>query len=348
MRRLTMCLMVVVLLGISAVPGNAQDGEVVEQTGLLRIVVTMPEIGPIVRALGGSMVEIEVIPLNGSTELSDVDAMVLTDLVITVEEFDAELSENTTNIKYLGWEDFARHGAVLKDFPGYEACPAGWWLGFDNMEAIASAIAEKLMMMGLEPSVVTSNLARFLDDVAALRVSGREMLVAVGRERSTWVAMSPEAAYIIDNLGLAVGTVAWNPETGLVTGHDLVDIENKLQSREYAGMVCAMSMHNSETGQLALQLEESTDAQIAWVKYKADESENPIIENAAYNAAAMSTAAALGDITTTTSGPPVSAHLIWALIVFVLLILLVMQNKHAHYSGGSFAPATKNSRKKKK
>ena len=62
------------------------------------------------------------------------------------------------------------------------------------------------------------------------------------------MAMSPEAAYIIDNLGLAVGTVAWHPDTGAVTGHDMVDIENKLQSREFAGMVCNITSRSVGSG----------------------------------------------------------------------------------------------------
>ena len=63
------------------------------------------------------------------------------------------LHESLLDIEAVGWEDFVRHGAALKDFPGFEACPYGWWLGFDNIVAIASAIADELVSMGLDTEV---------------------------------------------------------------------------------------------------------------------------------------------------------------------------------------------------
>jgi ABC-type Zn uptake system ZnuABC Zn-binding protein ZnuA len=358
MRRLTMWLMLVVLLGIVAVPGEAQDNYPFSRPEAINVTVSMREIKPIIRGIGGSMVEVYAIeelgqdPSSMNFDPDQLDVLRESDLIIIVNSGPSEARERVREInpdaEILDWEDFSRNHAELKDFAGCGSCAYGWWLTFENVQSIGSAIFEKLERMGLDDEELISNTMVFSGEVNALWNAGRNSMAAIGRERSKWVAMSPEAAYIIDNLGLAVGTVGWNPDTGLVSGYDLIDIENKLRSGEYAGLVCPMEMRNEEAGQLALEHEEKTGTQIAWVKYSAGQSENPLIENAAYNAAAIAAAAAVGDVRTTSGGMPVSAHLIWALIVFGLIIALVMQNRQAYYGRGSRAPQKENRKKKKK
>jgi len=359
MPRLTMFLVVVVLLGIMPVPGNAQEELSVPLPEQIKIAVSMREIIPIVSGIGGSLVRVNVIEALGQDPSSmnfdpdQLDTIRQSDLIIIVNSGPSEARERVGEInpdaEILDWEDFSRNHAELKDFPGCESCAYGWWLSFDNIDSIVSAVFEKLFpLTGDDYYTLETNLLNISHEVNALRSAGRDSMAAVGRERSRWVAMSPEAAYIIDNLNLGVGAVGWNPDTGIVSGHDLVDIENKLQSGEYAGLVCPIGMRNDENGQLTLQLEESTGAPVAWVKYSAGQSENPLIENASYNAAAIAAAAAVGDRSGVGGATPVSAHLIWALIVFALLVALVMQNRRTYQSGAYYAPKNRDGKKKKK
>src|SRR4030042_3804612 len=100
-------------------------------------------------------------------------------------------------------------------------------------------------------------------------------------------------------------------------------------------------MKDGEAGQIATQLSESMHIPVAWVKYSGAESSHSYFAQASYNASAIAVAAALGDRGRRAQSAPVSAHLIWALIVFALLIFIVMQNKRIYQSGASFAPARK-------
>ena len=171
-------------------------------------------------------------------------------------------------------------------------------------------------------------------------------MTEIGRERSTWVAMTPDVACIIDNLGLSVGTVVYSQAWTPATGYDLVDIENKLKSGEYDGIVCGLGDGNTEIGEFAAQLSENGDAPLCFVRHFDDSSSESLTAQAAYNMAAIAAAAASVRTSRGAGKVPVSGHFVWAIIVFGLLIALVMQNRKMYYVAGVHQPEPK--RKKKK
>jgi len=309
---------------------------------MLRVAVTLPDLAPIVRTLGGEKVEVlEVMPPGSDPHSFTLTADALAsiqsaDLIVFGKsdflQFEKELSAAAGNIDRVDWPDYERHGAALKDFPGFSGNPHGYWLGFGNAKAIASGIAEALILKGLDPVQVAESLRTFSEEVDAMSKSGKELMVNVGRERSRWVGMIPGVLYSIDNLGVSVADVVYREGGGFASGADLLVIEDKLREREWAGVVCPLSMRGSKAGEMAEQIARDTGAPVAYVKFLDARSGDSFLALAAYNASAISVAAVEGEVVAQSRSSG-SGWIVWMLVVFGLLIALVMQNKRMYYSG---------------
>ncbi len=310
---------------------------------MLRVAVTLPDLAPIVRTLGGEKVSVlEVMPPGSDPHSFTLTPQALAsiqsaDLIVYGKsdflQFEKELSNAARNIDRVDWPDYERYGAALKDFPGFSGNPHGFWLGFDNAKAIASGIAEALILKGLDPVQVAQSLRTFLEEVDAMSKSGKELVANLGRERSRWVAMEACVVYQIDNLGLTVADVVYRDAGGFASGADLLAIEDKLREREYAGLVCPLSMRGSKEGEMAEQIARDTGAPVAYVKFLDAQAGDSFLAQAAYNCGAIAVAAMKGEAAAQTRSTG-SGWIVWMLVVFGLLIALVMQNKRMYYSGG--------------
>jgi len=312
----------------------------------LTVAVTLSDLVPIVKTLGGSGVNIlDVMPpgadphgytltADALMEIQSADLVVLGNSDFLT--FESELVDAIGDKQILDWPDYQRHGAEMKSFPGYDANPHGFWLGYDNAKAVAAAVAEALILNGLDIDNVTQRLAAFNSELDSLKQAGVALMEELERERSTWVAMLPGVCYTIDNLGLGVGAVVYTEGAGFASGSELMEVEHSLRQREYAGIVCPISMKDSRAGEMAEQISLDTDTPVCYVRFLDAAAEDSFLAQAAYNLGAIGATAAEGSIIRQ-PGIPISAHLIWAVIVFGLLITIVLQNKRMYYSGPSAA-----------
>jgi len=324
--------------------------------GTLKVAVTLPDLVPIVGAVGGDKVEIVgIMPAgadpHGFTLTADAVAGVEScDLIVYGNSgflnFERELAEAMGEVDAIDWPDYERHGAILKSFPGFENNQHGFWLGFQNAKAIAAALAEALMLKGVDASIVTGNLAAFVNEIDGMEAMSRQLMQETGRERSVWVAMVPGVAYTIDNLGLGVaGFIYYSEGPGFASGSDLQSMENKLRSGECAGVVCPLSMRQSKAGETAEQLSGDTGAPVCYVRFLDAQADDSYLAQAAYNAGAIAAVAAQGSAARSSGGVTASGHAAWGIIVFALLIALVMQNKRMYYTGGAMVSGRKQRKK---
>lgn len=344
----------VALVACLSVPAMSQED------GVLRVAVSLPDLVPIVRTLGGDAVEIVgILPPGGDPRSFELGPEASahaegSDLIVfansDVFDFEKKLKETGEGIDSVDWPDYERHGAALKDFPNAEASPYGFWMGFENAEAIAAAIAEALMAHGLDAEAVAGNLASFLTEINAMEASGRELMKAIGGEEKAWVGAVPDVGYVIDNLGLAVGEIIQEEAEGTTSGGRLQDIESRLRAGTCVGLVCPLSMRETKAGETCEQVARATGAPVCYVHLLDTEADGSYVAQAAYNAAALSAASS------SRTPAPVErsrnpAGLIWGLVAFALLILLAIQNRrmHALASGAALGsgPFEKKGKKKK-
>lgn len=332
-------LLAILLIVGSSQPLNAQTG------GILKVAVTLPDIVPIVKTIGGDNIEIfEVMPPGADPHGYTLTADAITniencDLIVYGNSdffgFEKSLSEAVTGIDSIDWVDYERLGATLTDFPGYESNPHGFWLDFDNAKAIAGVISDALVSHGFDIYVVRHNVHYFFKEIDAIDASGRELFSELGRERSTWAAMVPGVLYTIDNLGLEVGGVVFTEGVGFASGADLFDMENSLRDGEYAGLVCPLSMKNAKPGEIAEQLSLDTGAPVCYVKFLDSKADDSFLAQASYNAGAMAATVAKSTVTQAAPHQSAAGNLVWAAIVGILLIAIVMQNKRIYYTAGA-------------
>jgi zinc/manganese transport system substrate-binding protein len=343
--------LITILLMFPALPAGAQD------IGRITVAVTLPDLVPIVKTIGGSQVEVLGIMPPGSDPhgftltANAISTIQSADLIIYGNSgfltFEGELKQAAPDIDSVDWPNYERHGAVLKSFPGYENCEHGFWLGFDNAKAIAAGIAEGLILKGLDIDIVTGRLASFNREIDSLGQSGRELMENLERDRSVWVAVVPGVAYTVDNLGLGVGAVIFSEASGFASGSELAQLEFKLNEREFAGLVCPISMKDSKAGEMAEQISADTGTPVCYVRFLDAEAGDSYLAQASYNMGILAAMAAKGSVIQN-PGVPVSAHLVWAVIVFALLIAIVLQNKRMYYAGASVAGAGVFDKKDKK
>ena len=292
----------------------------------------MPDIAPIVEAVGGDFVEIVRVMPEGSdpyqfTLTPDMTASLGNcDLIICADTgffpFEMSLVGEITDVEIVDFPDYRTHGASLTDFPGAGQNPDGYWLGFRNAQAIAAGVATALIEQGLDPVTIMENAASFAESLTSIEKAGKDLIESTGRERSSWIAMVPGVAYTIDNLGLSVGDCVLPDSMSDDSQANLPEIHSKLLRAECAGIVCPLSMKDSYPGELAERISKETGAMVCYVKYLQADEEDTFWSVSAFNAAAM--AAAVMKASYSTGGTNPTSSIIWAVIVFVLIVWLTM------------------------
>lgn len=354
MRKIFHIPLVVLTLFLSMAAANAQSGSTV------KVAVTIPDFIPIVETLGrGSIEIIPVLPAG-------VDPVTYTlpedfsipedtiDLVIFANSgfygFEGEITAMISDLDTVDWDDYTRHGAVLEIFPYYENNMHGFWLSHENARAIAAAIAEALMLRGLNVEKVTERLTVFTEELDAVTKSGIDLITTLDRQRSTWAVMTPDLAYIIHNMDLGVGDVARRENGVLVTGQDRQEIINNLYDGTYAGILTPVSMKGSELDQLAQQIATEARAPLCYVHYLDGAVGGSYIAQASFNAGAVSAAAARGDKNNPGGGTEISSAttIFYWIIIFGLLIYTVMLNSKMQRMPVMPAKQPPASKKKKK
>jgi len=345
-------LFVVSLVG----PATAQSGDKPD------ITVVFPDIASIVRAIGGDEIgSVNILLTPGSdphaatltAEMSQ--AVTDTDLIVyanseffTIEsDIKAVMDEGATGTASIDWPDYERYGATLKSIPGYDDNHHGYWLDFENAKAIATATAASLGNLGVDSDILQSNLADFIHEINALRDTGTTLVTELDRERTQWVAMVPGVAYTITNLGVGVGAVVATEGSGFASGSELLDIENNLIEGEFTGIVCPLSMKDSRPGEMARQLSEDSGTPVCYIRFFDATPDDSFTSQASYNLGAIANALGQSDRRVKGGGAPVSGTLIWALIVFALLIAVVIQNKRINEAYSGLGSVNKKPKKKK-
>jgi zinc/manganese transport system substrate-binding protein len=243
----------------------------------LRVAVTLSDIVPIVEAVGGDAITCRAIIPAGSDphgvaitadDLQDLRRAALivcanTDLL----HFEEHIREALPGTPSLDWPDYVRHGAKLRDFPGFPSNVHGFWLGLENARAIARAIAAKLSEVGVPPEGVAGNLRAFERELDAAEHTGTELAAARGTEGRAFVAAIPGVAYTVSNLGDEVGSVLLSEGSSAVGGRELRDLIEELRTGEYAGVVCPLSMREAKAGEVSRQLAADAGAPVYYVRF---------------------------------------------------------------------------------
>ncbi len=324
-----------------------------QTTEPIRVAVTQPGMIPIVRYIGSSGVEI--IEAGESADDSTISTVSGCDLIIfgysELIESEQDFAQSVPDLASVDWPDYERHGAQLITLPMYVIDPSGFWLGFENAKAIAAAVAEALMIQGLDVEQVTARLAQFSNEIDSLSESSHQVFVKIGRERSRWVAMTPEAAYIIENMGLEIGGDIYLPGvSGSLSGFpafpDIDDIEMKLRSGEYIAVVCPLEIKEI-AAELSDYFTQNTGAQVCYVRTSIVADDNSITSQAYLNAGIL-LATAMQATVREKAGAPIGVHLLYSLAIFALLMYAVLLNKRLYYVGPPVVRRSEPKGKKKK
>jgi zinc/manganese transport system substrate-binding protein len=324
------------------------SGQSIAQEGKYRIVVTLPDITPIAKAVGGELVDVVTIMPPGADPhaytltAADISKISGASLIVFGHggflHFEEELKAAAGNTPTLDFPDYQQNGAELKDFPGYAQNRHGSWLSFDNAIAIATTIGATLIANGLDSKMIAANLASFASEVRGIKESGQTLMTDSGLRGSSWVAMVSEIAYVIDNLGLDVGAVLLEEGSGTVSGESLNAIEAKLKSGEFLGIVGPISMKESKPGEIARQIASDTKTPVCYVQFLTTTGDRTFVSQAAYNAGSIASAGAKAANPWSGGSNSSTLNLIWGLIVFGLIVALIIQNRHRQY--GYSAPKT--------
>jgi len=243
----------------------------------INVVCTVPDFVPIVKAVGGGVVNVSSVMPSGSdphafsismntmNSLGEADLIVLADSKLL--HFEEKIKENYGG-KCIDLEDYAAFGAKLDSFPGYSSNPHGYWLKLENGIAIARAIEAKLSQLSPEHAwYFHENLKRFEGEVNEARKIIKSISAENGMEDRKCVAAVPGVCYIIQNCGMDVGSVLLPEGLGFASGKEFAKIEEKLKSSEYACIVVPEFMKNSKAGEIAKQISSDTGKPVVYVKF---------------------------------------------------------------------------------
>jgi ABC-type Zn uptake system ZnuABC Zn-binding protein ZnuA len=314
----------------------------------IRVAVTLSDIAPIVRSIGGDAVETITIMPSGadphgfSLSAGDIQRVENAELVVLANAellvFEERLHAVIPNTPTVTWDDYERHGARLLDFPGNPKNPHGFWLDLTNGEAIARAVAEALINLGADSSAIRSNLSAFVRELSSARDVGLALARDSGLSGDTLVAVIPGVAYIINNLGIHVGEVLLSEGAGYIGGSRLQAVSRNLQSGAANGIVCPVSMRDAKPGTISRQLASDTESKVSYVSFlSTGPGSNSYIAQAYYNAALV--VRDLSDNTpsySTRDGSAVSTVVVIGLIgaAIVLVIVAAMRRQRSGSRGG--------------
>ncbi len=306
---------------------GAGDGD-----GRVEVVVSISDFIPLVKAVGGSFVEVNsILPPGGDPhsfyitqdtvkQIENADVIILADSRLL--SYEANIKENYPEKRYLDFDDY---NATLDTFPGYGANPHGYWLKFENALAIAGKVRDELS--GLRPSdaeYFNSSFSRLEAEVVGAGEDIRRMSEEWGIYGMNVVAAVPGVCYAVQNSGMEVGAVLMAEGSGFASGKEIGDIEDKLKSGEYGGIVVPEFMKEAKAGEIANQIAGDTGAKVAYVKFSMAGSDDSYVNDCYHNAMELSTLAVGADSGDGGTGGIWSGngYLVPVIISLVLLVIL--------------------------
>jgi len=263
--------------------------------GATAVAVSLPDLVPIVQAVGGDMVQpYSIAPPGGdphsfSPAAVDIRRLKQASLVVYANSsflaFEARLSDASEGIPSVDWPDHRRHGARLASHPGMDPNPHGFWLDHRNAKAIAAAVAEALGSIGLPSDTVTADLRRFIADVDSAHADGLVLAERAGIAGDTFLLAVPGVAYAVENVGAVAGESLLHEGAGFVSGAALSRIVRKLESGSAGRIVCPVSMMNAKPGLVSRQLADETGSRVVYVQFVSGG--DSYLAQARYNAEAL-------------------------------------------------------------
>jgi zinc/manganese transport system substrate-binding protein len=270
----------------------------------INVAVTLSDLAPIVRAIGGQSIQLDVLmpagtdPHGFALSAAHIQAVQRAEIVVTGGDhhrlhFEEDLLAVIGDKRTVGWQDYSKNGARLLDVPGFPRNPHGFWMDHVNAQAIAKSIAEAFIEAGIDSTEITARLALFIVELAAASEASRKMAREAGVLGDTVVVAIPGVAYIATNAGLNVASILLKEGAGFIGGSELVQVSNLLQSGRAAGIVCPLSMRDAKPGTVSEQLSRDTGARVIYVHFVSDWSES-FLAQTYYNAAALTAGTARG------------------------------------------------------
>jgi len=240
------------------------------------VVCSIPDLTPIVKAVGGEKVNVTSVMPPGSDphafsmSMETMERLENADLIVLANSkllhFEEKIKENYGE-KCLDFEDYAAFGAKLDSFPGYSENPHGYWFKFENGVAIAKAVEAKLSQLHPEYAwYFKGNLKEFEREVAEAKNIIRNAAVESGIAGKACVAVVPGVCYIIQNSGMEVKAVLLAEGLGFTSGKELAEIEDRLK-KECVCIVVPEFMKNSKAGEIAKQISADTGKPVIYVKF---------------------------------------------------------------------------------
>jgi|Deesub1362A_J573_1020465.scaffolds.fasta_scaffold00104_26 ABC-type Zn uptake system ZnuABC Zn-binding protein ZnuA len=243
----------------------------------LNVVCSIPDLVPIVKAVGGERVHVTSIMPAGSdphsftVSSSAMENIKNSDLIVLANSnllhFEEKIKEDNS-LKYLDFEDYEKYGATLDVFPKFGENPHGYWLKLDNGIAIAKAVKERLSSISpSDKEYFERNLEVFINEVESVKRVTKEIVKMNKLENRTCVAAVPGVSYIIQNMDMNVGSVLLGEGIGFASGSEIYEIVRKLKNSEYSCIVVPKFMENAKAGEIARQLSQDTEKPVIYVKF---------------------------------------------------------------------------------
>lgn len=257
-----------------------------------------PDVASIAVSVAGESAEVKAIMPAGadvhSFTVSSQQVRYLQRAVLVLFANSADLGFEDTikaalgKTPFLDWPDYQAQGATLRDYPGYPKNPHGPWLRLDNALAMARAMAQEMIALGLPREVIEANLSGFSRELAGMKNDYVTLGKAMNLSKPLLVVI-PGLCDSVANMDVPVGAVLMAEGSGTVSGQELSASVRELKSGQFGGIVCPLSMKQSKAGEAARQVAADSGAQIAYVRFQDTNLEkDTYLSVAAYNAAALS------------------------------------------------------------
>jgi len=270
---------------LAPLPANSEESRV-------KVLVSVSDFLPIVKAVGGSFVDVSSILPPGSDphsfyitqetvkQIENAELIVLADSHLL--SYESNIKANYPEKEYLDFDDY---NATLCSFPGYEKNPHGYWLKYENAIAIAEKVRDALSEIYPEKrDYFNSSFVHFQQQLK----NAEDDIIKMEKERGTYgktfVASVPGVCYILQNAGMKVGAILMAEGSGFASGKEIKDIEDKLRSGEYSGIVVPEFMENAKAGEISKQMAEDTGSSVIYVKFSTASADDSYINDCYHNA----------------------------------------------------------------
>jgi len=239
------------------------------------VAVSIQTLSGIVRAVGGSRVEISVLLPEGvephafqaSSEIVE-EASEASLLVFTGHfPFEYQLA-SSVNVEYVSLDDYKRYGLSLSTIPGVKGENLhGYWLKPENAIAIAKAVSEKLKV--IDPGYADyydENLNLFITSVKRTVDFMVEQAEKYGYMGVKVVVTFPSEVYIAESLGLRVESVIVKGENVFISGGELSRLETMLLEGGVRAILVSEVSEMLKAGEYAKQLSQDTGVPLIRVR----------------------------------------------------------------------------------